>query len=133
MVLLIIMALAIIAGTIVLSVHCVKLVCASKGLMVVFGVVIAVALAVGIRFGVFGDFQLNDRMRMQGAPLPLVVFVLEGQNWTDFVKPPFVSYLCMVANAVFPVGLTGLLWMLLIKLMGRSLGIADEVGVPPVR
>lgn len=133
MILSVIVALAIIAGTTAIIVHDVKTMGASKSFMVAFGLIVAVALTVGIRFGVFGDFQLNDRLRMQGAPLPLVVFVLEGQHWTDFVKPQFVSYLCMVANAVFPVGLVGLLWMLLIKLIGRSLGITDEVVVPPVR
>lgn len=119
----VIIALMIIAGTAVLLVHDVRTLCASKSLLVIFGVIIAVALAFGIRFGIFGDFQLNDRVRMQGAPLPLVVFVLEGENWTDFVKPPFVSYLCLAANAVFPVALASLLWMLLIKLIGRNLGI----------
>ena len=114
MILSLIVALAIIVGTALLLVHSVKMVRTSKrrAATVFFGVLLGVALVVGIRFGVFGEFQLSERIRIQGAPIPLVVFVLEGQNWTDFVKPAFVCYICMAANAVFPVGLVGLLWTL---------------------
>lgn len=120
MILSLIVALAIIAGTTLLLVHGVKTVWTSKRLVatVAFGVVMAVALVVGIRFGVFGEFQLSQRMRMQGGPIPLVVFVLEGENWTDFVKPALVSYICMAANALFPVGFVGLLWTLFFKRFG---------------
>ena len=117
MILSLIVALAVIAGTALLLVQGMRTAWTSKGLVatVAFGVVMAVGLAIGIRFGVFGEFQLSERMRMQGAPIPLVVFVLEGQNWTDFVKPAFLSYICMVANALFPMGVVGLLWMLFFK------------------
>lgn len=120
MILSLIVALAVIAGTALLLVQGMRTVWTSKGLVatVAFGVVVAVALAIGIRFGVFGEFQLSERMRMQGAPIPLVVFVLEGQNWTDFVKPAFVSYICMAANALFPMGVVGLLWTLFFKRLG---------------
>lgn len=122
MLLSLIIGLAIIVGTTALFLRCLKKVCASTQTMVgiAFGAVAATALAVGVWFGVFGEFRLNERVRMQGAPVPLVVFVLEGQNWTDFVKPLPVGYVCMVANALFPVGVFGLLWMLFSKRLVKS-------------
>jgi hypothetical protein len=115
MILSLIVASLIIAGTAWLLINGVKSGWASKRHMsvILLAVVGAAALTVGIRFGILGEFQLSERMKMQGAPIPLVVFVLEGQNWTDFVKPKFVSYVCMVANALFPVGCFALLWRLL--------------------
>jgi hypothetical protein len=110
-----IVGFVIIAGTAWLLIHGVKSGWASKRHMslILFAVIGTAALGIGIRFGILGEFQLNGRIRIQGAPIPLVVFVLEGQNWTDFVKPRFVSYVCMVANALFPVGCFALLWRLL--------------------
>jgi hypothetical protein len=110
-------ALAIIVGTGVLLLRGMKMALTLNRptIVLVFGLIVAAALAVGIRFGVFGEFQINDRIRIQGAPVPLVVFVLEGQNWTDFVKPRLVGYLCMIANALFPVALLGLLWIALAR------------------
>lgn len=115
MILSLIVASVVIAGTAWLLISGVKSDLASKRHMSLILLVLigGMALAVGIRFGILGEFQLSERMRMQGAPIPLVVFVLEGQNWTDFVKPKFVSYVCMVANALFPVGCIALLWRLL--------------------
>lgn len=109
-----IVAIAIITGTIAVVVRGIKTARASErrfsfaSLMVI----LILGLAVGIWVGVFGEFQINERMRVQGAPVPLVVFVLEGQNWTDFVKPRLVGYLCLLANALFPVGVLTLLWRL---------------------
>ena len=117
MILSLIFALAIIAGTAWLLIQKVKSDWASKRYMslILFAVVGAAAFALGIRFGILGEFQLNERMRIQGAPIPLVVFVLEGQNWTDFVKPKLVSYVCLFANALFPAGCFALLWRLLFQ------------------
>lgn len=115
MILSLIVASVVISGTAWLLINGVKSDLASKRHMSLILLVLigGMALAVGIRFGILGEFQLSERMRMQGAPIPLVVFVLEGQNWTDFVKPKLVSYVCMVANALFPVGCIALLWRLL--------------------
>ncbi len=117
MLLSLILALAIIAGTVTLFVRGLKTVRASKQAVVgiAFGLAVAVALAIGVWLGIFREFQLNDHVRIQGAPVPLVIFVLEGQNWTDFVKPLAIGYVCMAANALFPVGVLGLLCMLFSK------------------
>lgn len=106
-----VIALAIIGGTLCILVKRFRSLRAKRLLScgILFAVVCAAALAVGIRFGVFGEFDINERTRMQGAPIPLVIFVLEGENWTDFVKPRFVSYVCLIANALFPVGLVAAL------------------------
>lgn len=118
-----VISLVIFAGTATVVLHAFKMVRASRSLAasVIFGVALVVAVVVGIRFGVFGHFQINEQVRMQGAPVPLVVFVLEGQHWTDFVKPPLLGNICMVANAVFPVGLLSVLWIVGAKLVAKSL------------
>ena len=122
MILSLIISLVILAGTVMMVLRAFKIVRRSHGLMrlLFFAVVLGVALVIGIRFGVFGEFQINEQMRMQGAPVPLVVFVLEGQTWTDFVKPPLVGGLCMVANSLFPVGLASILWIVVLKLRGKQ-------------
>ncbi len=117
MILSLIIALAVIVGTVTLFVRGLKTVRASKRAVagVAFVLVVAMALAIGVWLGILREFQLNDHVRIQGVPVPLVVFVLEGQNWTDFVKPPAIGYVCMAANALFPVGVLGLLCMVFSK------------------
>jgi L-cystine uptake protein TcyP (sodium:dicarboxylate symporter family) len=70
------------------------------------------ALIAGVAFGVFLSYDLGDKIKVQGIPIPLVVFVLEGERWTDFVKPPALGILCMVSNCLFPVGVASLIWLL---------------------
>ena len=123
MVLPFIIALLLIAGSTLVLLSGLRAVRASKSRLLVgaaFGAAVALGLLVGIRYGVFGDFQLSGRFRIQGAPIPLVLFVHEGQDWTDFVKPAIVGYPCMVANALFPAGLIGVLWVLAARLFQRS-------------
>jgi hypothetical protein len=110
-------ALAIIAGTVIVFVRALKTARASKRAIVgvTFGLIVAAALAIGIWFGAFREFQLSDHVRIQGVPIPIVVFLLEGENWTDFVKPPAIGYLCMAADALLPVGVFGLLCIPLLK------------------
>jgi hypothetical protein len=117
MILSVVLALAIFAGTAFCVVLGLDTVRTSKRLVpkVAFGVLMAVALAVGMRFGVVAELQLNDGIQVHGVPIPLVVFALEGQNWVDFVKPAFVTCLCAAADALFPVGVVGLLWTLFSK------------------
>jgi hypothetical protein len=80
------------------------------------------ALTVGVRYGVFGDFALNDRIRVQGLPIPLVTYVLENDSWVGYVKVGWVGYVFLVANALFPAGLAGGIWWLSAKYLvsGRS-------------
>lgn len=80
--------------------------------MLGFALAASSALAVGVWLGVFHQFQLNDHIRIQGAPVPLVIFVHENQNWTDYVKPKPIGYICMAANTLFLVGLLELSYML---------------------
>ena len=60
-------------------------------------------LLVGVRFGVLEVFNLNNHLHIQGAPIPLVVFRLEDTRWVDFVKPKSITYICALANVLFPV------------------------------
>lgn len=134
MILSLIIALVLIAGSTLILARGVKTVRASRRRRVIgiaFGLTVGLGLAVGFRFCVLGDFQLSERFRIQGAPIPLVVFVFEGQGWTDFVKPALVGYPCMVANALFPAGLVGLLWVLATKRRQRTPQLPpDQPGLP---
>lgn len=104
-------------------VQAVKLICTFKQqtIRVAFGLVAVLALVVGVWFGVFGEFRLSEKVRIQGAPVPLVVFIREGQDWTDFVKPLPLGYVCMLANAIFPVGLIALCTLILKPIAKRNL------------
>ena len=63
---------------------------------------IMLGLGVGLRFCAFAEFQIGERMRVQGFPIPLGIFILEADGWTGFVKPQLLTYLCLFADAVFP-------------------------------
>ena len=78
-----------------------------------FGFTVAIALVIGIYYGVFGNFTLNDHIRVQGLPIPLVTFVFENQSWVDYVTLGWAGYAFLTANALFPAGLTGGFWWLL--------------------
>lgn len=69
-------------------------------------------LLIGIGLGVCLNYNLGDQIRVQGIPIPLVTFVHEGELWTDFVKPPWLTLLCVISNCLFPVGLGSLIWLL---------------------
>lgn len=116
------MALAIIFGSAMVFMRGLQMVRAfkQKTLAFVFCLMVIVALAIGVWFGIFHEFQLNDRIRIQGVPVPLVVFVLEGQNWTDFVKPLVIGYMCMAADGLFPVGVICLLFIMLLRSRMKS-------------
>jgi uncharacterized membrane protein len=126
------MALVLIFGSILALRSGIKAVAAQprsgRAMRIGFGATLALALAVGIRFCALGDFQISERVRVQGAPIPVVVFVLEEQEWVDFVKPSFVGYPCMAANTLFPVGLIGLFWVLAAKRSQKEV----EAGRRPV-
>ena len=52
----------------------------------------------GVWMGTRLEFQFGDSLKCLGLPLPLAVFALEGENWTDFVPSPAVQWLYAVAN-----------------------------------
>lgn len=74
-------------------------------------IVLIGAVALGIWVGTSVEIQINSRIKIQGVPIPLVVFVLENQGWTDFPKPLPLGYLYMLANTLTPVAIVALAWM----------------------
>jgi hypothetical protein len=95
-----------------------KLIIASrkKNAKILFGLTLAIGLCVGVRFCVYSKYQMNEQVRVQGVPIPLIIFVHEEGRWTDYVKPPFVDRVCMIADMLCPVGLIGLSWLIALKL-----------------
>ncbi len=67
-------------------------------------VVVSVFVVIGVGLGSWSGTQLeyhpNPKVRVLGFPVPLVVFVLEGENWTDFVPPTPVQYGAVAANVL---------------------------------
>jgi formate/nitrite transporter FocA (FNT family) len=84
----------------------------SRGKLLLFVLLTVCAVAVGIRYGVLHVFELSERYRLQGIPIPLVMFVNEDGRWTDFVIPTPVAYYCMVGNVLAPVLVLWAAWLL---------------------
>jgi len=74
-------------------------------LLLVVGLIVCVTL--GTAFGVLARYQLADHVRVQGFPIPLVIWVRENGRWTDFVQYGIKGYLCIAANVMFPVIVLG--------------------------
>jgi len=107
-------ATLLIAGAIMCGARVIHTLCAQRSLgrLFLFTVLTACAVAVGIRYGVYHVFQLCDHVRMQGIPVPLVFFVNEDGQWTDFIHPMPVGYYCMVANVLAPLLVVWSAWLL---------------------
>lgn len=66
----------------------------------VFTLLVLVGIAVGAWAGTQWQYQPNMKTRVLGFPVPLAVFVLEGENWIDFVPPAFIQYGAVAANVL---------------------------------
>jgi len=75
----------------------------SKGSLLLLAVGVIVSVALGTAFGVMARYQLADHVKVQGFPIPLVIWVKENGRWTDFVQHGVKGYLCIAANVMFPV------------------------------
>jgi hypothetical protein len=65
-----------------------------------FGVLAVIGLAAGCWLAFGFEYHVSPRMRYVSFPMPLAFFHLEDGRWVDFVTPPHVMYLGMVANVV---------------------------------
>jgi hypothetical protein len=63
---------------------------------------IAACFAVGIALAIWLTFFIRYRsgsdLRVQGFPIPLVFYHLEGKTWTETVLPSTLPYIGTVAN-----------------------------------
>lgn len=66
---------------------------------------VVLGLCVGIWAGVLLEYQPNARLRIQGFPVPLGIFVWEKDRWTDFVPPRLVQYGAVLANVLAAIAL----------------------------
>lgn len=51
------------------------------------------------------EYEVCTRARAVGWPVPVVVFVLEGDQWTDFVPPTIVQYGAVAADTMVGIAL----------------------------
>jgi hypothetical protein len=61
---------------------------------------VAVLLSAGVAAGVWcscGEYQVSNRVRVCGFPVPVVTFILEDGDWVDYVSP--APLLAAVLNA----------------------------------
>ncbi len=115
MIVLLIISLAISAGTVIIFVRGIKTVRSSHNAIIgiTFALAVVIALAIGIKFGICYEFHLSNRVRFNGVPIPIAVLVLEKDGWTDFVIP--FPYLMYVVDVLFSVGIIVLLWIIILK------------------
>ena len=70
-----------------------------------FAFLLVLGLCVGIWAGVLLEYQPNARLRIQGFPMPLGIFVWEQDRWTDFVPHRVVQYGAVLANVLAAIAL----------------------------
>jgi hypothetical protein len=85
---------------------------AGRGWWLAFCLLAAGGAVVGCRLAFRADYQVSSTTRLVSFPVPLAFFRKEGDQWTDFITPPFVLYPGLVANAMSMVA-TALLPLLL--------------------
>lgn len=56
------------------------------------------------------EIQAGPELRWTGLPLPIGLFVLEGENWTDFIPPAPIQLTNHLADLLAPVLLGALLF-----------------------
>lgn len=81
---------------------------------------VLVGLTVGIRLGVFFEYQPNRVTRVQGFPIPLATFVWEEDHWTDFVPQPFIQYGSIVVNILLIIAFIFALLLVAFKVFGEK-------------
>jgi hypothetical protein len=111
-------ATLLIAGVIVCGVRIVRTLRAqkSRGKLLLFVILTVCAVAVGIRYGVLHVFPLSERLRLQGIPITLVLFVWEEDRWTPFETLFPIAYYFIAANVLAPVLLVWSAWLLAARL-----------------
>jgi len=70
-----------------------------------FACFVVLGLCAGIWAGVLLEYQPNARLRIQGFPIPLGIFVWEQDRWTDFMPPRVVQYGAVLANVLAAIAL----------------------------
>lgn len=110
----VVLSIAIIVSAVVSIVYSLKRLLSLRSctLVCMFAGSVLGTLFLGIEYGNFATFQVSDVMRVQGLPIPLVVYVLEEGRWTDFVMPGVIGYVFMAGNALFPVFVVGVVWLI---------------------
>jgi len=71
-----------------------------------YGAAVIAGAWLGLWVGTRLEFYFSDHLKCLGLPLPLAMFALEGENWTDFVPSPTVQWLCAGANISTFIALT---------------------------
>jgi len=129
-----ILSLLIILGAVRFFVRAVKALRALRrpGVSLAFGLAAPAALAVGFWLGIAHEYRTGDSFRLQGAPVPLVVFHLEGEDWVDFVKPLGLTYVCAAANVLFSLWVLSFLCSIVCGRLIKRQSAGPESGRDPV-
>jgi len=95
---------------------------------VAFGVSVILGVRTGAWVGTQLEYPINARTRVVGFPLPLAVFVLEGEHWTDFVPPDHVQHALVAANVLSVMALALIPLAVAARVAGRAWGIHSATG-----
>jgi hypothetical protein len=85
----------------------------------IFALLVAIGIGVGAWAGTRLEYRPNQKTRILGFPVPLVVFVHEGENWTDFVPPTPVQYGAVAANVLAGVAVAVIPLAIVARIVGR--------------
>jgi amino acid transporter len=82
------------------------------GRWLVFGVLVACGVVVGIWCAFSVEYHVGSRCRIASFPIPVVFFHLENGDWVDFPVPKFQAWAAMFANVITITALATLpLWL----------------------
>jgi hypothetical protein len=71
---------------------------ARGGWWALLAVLFVAGASLGVWLAFFFEYQPSHRMRVMSFPLPIVFFVWEEDQWTDFVTPDYYVYPALAAN-----------------------------------
>lgn len=72
----------------------------------IFLFLIMTGICIGAVAGTQIEYNFNPKTQILGFPFPLAVFVLEGEQWTDFVQPSLIQYCVAFTNVLFGLSFT---------------------------
>lgn len=65
-----------------------------------FSVAALLGFILGCGLAIRGEVRVSETTRLVSLPMPLAVYRKEGDQWTDFITPPYVMYPGLAANAL---------------------------------
>lgn len=86
-----------------------------------FAVAALLGFILGCGLAIRGEVRVSETTRLVSLPMPLALYRKEGDQWTDFITPPYVLYPGFAANALAITTLCTLpVWMAFMMITRRQ-------------